>query len=193
MEDLAQRRRGPFIVAAAFAAAIIIAVIALPDPFIRQIERNRPLSNAQAGGAYRLLVLFALIQVVYTGGSVFRVQRLADAREKDPSLARLPKDRVVSSLARNAAALVLFTFIYGIASIAITGQRGGFWLFPVLAVAQGAWYYREIGEVAAWKAHQADHVEHDPDQGRWRTTPPDHCPGITRGLISSGAHNPPAE
>ena len=183
MEELARRRRGPFIVAAAFGAAIIIAVIALPDSFLVAIQNGRPLTDTQAGWAYRLLVFFTLVQVVYTGGSVFRIEKVAAAREKDARLAALPKERVIASLARNGAALVLFTFIYGVASIAITGQRGGFWLFPLIALAQGAWYYREIGQIAAWKAFQPEHVRDDPDLGRWRSVPPNHCPAITRGLI----------
>lgn len=193
MEDLARRRRGPFVVAATVAALIVVIVIGLPDSLLVQIENGRPLTDAQAGWAYRFLVFFALVQVVYTGGAVFRIERVAEAREKDPRLARLPKEGVISSLARNGAALVLFTIVYGVASIAITGQRGGFWLFPLLALAQAAWYYREIGQIAAWKAFQPDHVEMDADRGRWRATPPDHCPAITRGLLRPAAETNHAE
>lgn len=193
MEDIARRRRVPFAVAAAIAFVVIVTVIAIPDSLLVQIERGRPLTDAQAGWAYRLLAFFAVLQIIYTGGSVFRIERVAEAREKDQSLARLPKEKVISSLARNASALVVFTLIYGLASIAITGQRGGFWLFPVLAIAQGAWYYREIGEIAAWRSFQPDHVDDDPDRGRWRTVGPDHCPAIARALIGSGAAVPPGD
>ncbi|MEA2451331.1 MAG: hypothetical protein QOG04_41 [Actinomycetota bacterium] len=182
MEALANRRRGPFIVIAALFVAICIVVISVPDSVLALIERNRPLTSAQAGWAYRLLAFFAIIQIVYTGMSVFRIERLESLREKDDRFAKLPKPKVISSLARNAAALVSFTLIYGIASMLLTGQRGGFWLFPLLAVAQAAWYYREIGQIADWKAFQADETQNDSDHGRWISTQADYCPPLTRGL-----------
>ena len=157
-------------------------MIALPDSLLVQIERNRPLNDAQAGWAYRLLVLFAAAQVVYAGGWVFRIERVAEARERDFRIADMPKSRVVASLARNAAALTVFTLVYGVASVAITGQRGGFWLFPLLAVAQGAWSYREIGQIGAWDAFQPAPGRRDPDLGKWQREPPDYCPPIARAL-----------
>lgn len=184
MEELANRRRGPFIVVAALFASICVVVIAIPDSVLAQIERNRPLTEGQAGWAYRLLAFFAIGQIVYTGMSVFRIDRLEKLRERDVRFAKLPKPKVISSLARNAAALVSFTLVYGLASIGLTGQRGGFWLFPVLAVAQGAWYYREIGEIATWKAFQPEPVIDDPDKGAWSGAGADYCPPLTRGLTA---------
>lgn len=184
METLEARRRGPFIVMAAIFIAVCLSVITLPDSLIASLERNRPLTDVQAGWAYRLLALFALSQIVYTGGVVFRIERVAEARARDPYLARMPKAGVISSLSRNAAALVVFTLIYGLASVALTGQRGGFWLFPLLAVGQAGWYYREIGQIAVWNAFQPDHVESDPDGGRWRREPDDYCPPLARGLTA---------
>ena len=181
MEELANLRRGPFSIVAALFVSICIIVIAIPDSVLAQIERNRPLTDMQAGWAYRLLAFFAISQIVYTGMSVFRIDRLEKLREADPDLAKLPKAKVISSLARNAAALVFFTLVYGLASIGLTGQRGGFWLFPALAVAQGAWYYREIGQIASWKAFQPEPVS-DTDKGPWNAVPADYCPPLARGL-----------
>ena len=182
MEELASHRRGPFVILAALFVTICVVVIAVPDSVLAQIERNRPLTDSQAGWAYRLLAFFALGQIVYTGMSVFRIDRLQQLRERDERFAKLPKAKVISSVARNAAALVSFTLVYGVASIALTGQRGGFWLFPVLAIAQGAWYYREIGQIAAWKSFQPDPVSRPSDEGAWTGTDASYCPPLTRGL-----------
>ena len=166
---------------AALFVSICVMVIAVPDSVLTQIERNRPLTDGQSGWAYRLLAFFALVQIIYTGMSVFRVDRLEQLRERDERFARLPKAKVISSLSRNAAALVSFTLVYGVASIALTGQRGGFWLFPVLAIAQGAWYFRQVGQVAKWLGHQPPP---DPDKPRrsaaWRREPPDYSPPLGR-------------
>lgn len=182
VEELANRRRGPFIVVAALFVAICVVVIAIPDSVLALIERNRPLTDVQAGWAYRLLAFFAIGQIVYTGMSVFRIDRLEKLRERDERFAKLPKPKVISSLARNAAALVSFTLVYGLASIGLTGQRGGFWLFPMLAVAQGAWYYREIGQIASWKAFQREPAADEGDKGAWSGADADYCPPLTRGL-----------
>jgi hypothetical protein len=181
MADPAVRRRGPFIVLGVAFIIVCVAVLALPDPFLRNLERNGPLDNAQAGWAYRLLAFFAVAQLAYAGWSVFRIERLEEARARDARLAAMSKADLVSSLAQTAAALVFFTIVYGLASIAVTGQRGGFWLFPVLAVAQSGWYYREIGQIAAWDALQVGGDRDRPEP--WHREPPDYTPPIARGLI----------
>jgi hypothetical protein len=181
MDELVNRRRGPFIVLAATLVAICVVVIAIPDSILAQLENNRPLTDAQAGWAYRLLAFFAVSLIVYTGMSVFRIERLSALREKDERYAKMSKPEVISSLSRNAAALVFFTLVYGIASLVLTAQRGGFWLFPLLAVAQAAWYYREIGQVAAWNAFQPDPKAPERSTG-WDPGGPDYCPPIARAL-----------
>ena len=194
MEELANRRRGPFIIVAAISVAICVVVIAIPDSILAQLEHNRPLTDAQAGWAYRLLALFAIGQIVYTGMSVFRIDRIEQLRERDDGFARLSKPAVISSLSRNAAALVVFTLVYGIASLILTAQRGGFWLFPLLAIAQGAWYYREIGQISEWKAFQPDIVGTDVPDTSWTTGGPDYCPPIARGLTPlEGAVTTPSD
>lgn len=182
MEELLNRRRGPFTVVAALFVAICIVVIAIPDSVLALLANNRPLTLAQAGWAYRILAFFAIGQVVYTGMSVFRIERLDALREKDDRFARLSKPAVISSLSRNAAALVFFTLVYGIASLILTAQRGGFWLFPALAVAQGAWYYREIGQVARWKAFQPETSGDASMSTAWSAGGRDYCPPLARGL-----------
>lgn len=182
VDELANRRRGPFIVVGSLFVAICIVVIALPDSMLVQVERNRPLTDTQAGWVYRLLAFFAIALIVYGGMVVFRIERIEQLRERDERFARLPKPEMIASLARNASALVLFTLVYGIASLVLTGQRGGFWLFPLLAVAQAAWYYREVGQIAGWNAFQADVTKINPDSGRWSPTTSNYCPPLARGL-----------
>ena len=182
VEDLAARRRGPFIAAAGLIVVICAAAISLPDSFLAQLENEGPFSSEQAGWGYRLLALFAIGQLVYAGYRIFRIERVSDARERDPRFAALSKPAVISSLARNAAALVVFTIVYGIASILITGQLGGFWLFPMLAVAQGAWYYRELGQIASWTALETDPDRVAAQHGAWPRDRPDYCPAIARAL-----------
>lgn len=182
MHEALARRRGPFLVLVVCAMLICIGILAIPDTFLRQIERNRPLTDAQVGWAYRLIAIAAAVQIAYGGFSVFRVDRVQSARARDPRVAAMPHEKLIASLARNAAGMVFLTLIYGVASVAISGLRGGFWLFPMLAIAQGAWYYREIGQIARWNAFQPEHVEEDRDHAPWDPHPVDYIPAIARGL-----------
>lgn len=179
------------------AAVLIVVVcgivIGLPDSLLTQLERNRPFTDAQAGWAYRLLAFFAFGQLIYAGYSIFSIERVSQARERDPRFAALTKPQVISSLARNAAALVIFTLVYGVASVLITGLRGGFWLFPLLAVAQAAWYYREIGQIASWTTRQPDTDTSDEPRGVWQREGPDYCPPIARGMKVIETTQAPAE
>jgi hypothetical protein len=132
----------------------------------------------------------AFFQVAYAGWAVFRIERLEEARARDARLGAMGKADVVASLARTAAALVLFTLLYGVATIALSGLRGGFWLFPVMALAQAGWYYREIGQIAAWQNLQPDDAV-AARAATWRHEPPDYCPPITRGLVARQMPSPP--
>lgn len=183
MRDLGARRTGPFVVAGAVILIICSVVVGLPDPLLTRLMRDRILDGDQAGWAYRLLVLFALIEIVYGGYRVFRLEYASVSRATDGRLAPLSSERFISSLSRTAVLFVTITLLYGLASIWLTAQRGGFWLFPVLAVAQLAWYYRSIGEIAAWEGRQpaVTHTEGKPQP--WPRAVPDYCPPITRGLI----------
>lgn len=193
MDQVVVRRRRPFLVAAVLIVVVCGVVIGLPDSFLTQLERNRPFTDSQAGWAYRLLAFFAAAQLIYAGYSIFSIERVSQAREQDPRFAALTKPQVIASLARNAAALVIFTLVYGVASVLITGLRGGFWLFPLLAVAQAAWYYREIGQIASWSTHQPDTDSSRAQRGVWQREGPDYCPPIARGLKVIETTQTPAE
>lgn len=182
MEELLKRRVPPYVALGIVALLVCAIVIQIPESFLIQLERNRPLTDAQAGWAYRLIAFFAIAQILYGGFSVFRIERVQVAREHDPTLAHMTPERVVTSLSRNAAGMVLLTIVYGLATIAITGLRGGFWLFPLLASAQGAWYYREIGQIARWGSFQPLEVATDPDRGAWHPPGSGHVPALARGM-----------
>ncbi|MGH2746903.1 MAG: hypothetical protein ACRDKB_03130 [Actinomycetota bacterium] len=175
------RRRTPFWVAAAVLLVVSLGVLRLPESFVAQIERNRPLSSSQAGWAYRLIAVAAVAQAAYGGFIFLRPEAIRRAREKDQKVAAMPRERVASLVARNAAFMVVLTLVYGLAALAITGERGGFWLFAVIAAAQGAWYYRQVGEIGQWLSFQPA-VEALGRRGEWRREPPDYCPPVARGL-----------
>ena len=182
MDSLLARRRGPFAVALVAVVVVCIVVIALPESLFEQVERNRPLTDAQAGWAYRLIALVALVQAGYGGFAVFRIDRVDAIRARDPKFATKPHTEVIASMARTAAGMVLLTLVYGLATMAITGLRGGFWLFPLIAVAQAAWYYREIGQVAHWATFQPPAAIQDADRGAWSGHWPGHVPALARGM-----------
>ena len=190
-DDLGTRRIGPFVVAGAVVLIVCSAVAALPDPYLRQLMRGRLLDGDQAGWAYRLLVLFASIEIVYAGYRVFRVEAVAAVRGEARRGSALTGAGLISSMSRTAAVLVTFTLLYGLASIWLTGQRGGFWLFPVLAVAQLAWYYRAIGDIGRWEQHQQP-TPATTDPQPWPPPLPDYCPPIARGLTKVERVSPTA-
>jgi hypothetical protein len=182
MRDLLERRRGPFLAVCVAGIVVVAAVVSIPDSFLAQIERNRPLTDAQVGWVYRLIAIAAAVQIMYGGFSVFRVERVQAALDRDPRVAEMPHTKVISSLSRNAAGMVALTLIYGLATMAVSGLRGGFWLFPLLALAQGGWYYREIGEIARWKAFQPEPIEEKRNVEPWQPYPAGHVPALARGL-----------
>ncbi|MDQ3962360.1 MAG: hypothetical protein M3277_00350 [Actinomycetota bacterium] len=188
MEELLKRRVPPYAALIVFGIFLCVLVVQIPDTFLTQLERNRPLTDAQAGWAYRLIAFFAVVQIVYGGFSVFSIERVQAARAKYHTLASMTPESIVTSLARNAAAMVGLTLAYGLATIAITGLRGGFWLFPVLATAQAGWYYREIGQIARWRSFQPIPAERDPDRGAWKPPGPGHVPALARGMQVAKRH-----
>ena len=162
-------------------AIVSVALIRLPESFVNSLERGRPLTTPQAGWAYRLLAFAAIAQALYGGFVILRVDHVKRARDRDPKIAAMTHDRVIASLSRNAAGMVLLTLIYGVASFAVTGQRGGYWLFPVICLAQGAWYFREVGRVARWLTFQPE-VRSGVVPTVWEREPPDYCPPLARAL-----------
>jgi hypothetical protein len=184
MRELVGRRVRPFGVLAALTLVICLGVIRLPDTFLALLERNSPFtSSAEMGWAYRLLAFAAVGQALYGGFVLLRPERVEAARGKDPKLARAPRSRVTEFVARTAASMTFLTLVYGLASLGVTGQRGGFWLFPVLALAQGAWYYRQVGEIAGWIGFQPEAMETEAPRGVWKREPVDYCPPLARGLL----------
>jgi hypothetical protein len=173
-----RRPAAPFVFAGAVLAILCIAMARLPESFVAVFERNRPLADAEGDWGYRLLIAAAVAQAAYGGFVLLRSETLRKAREKDPRLAAESPDRVLTSLARTAAFMCVLTLVYGLAAFWITGQRGGFWLFPLLALAQGAWYYRQVGEIASWLRWQP--VAHGSQGTPWKREPPDYVPPIAR-------------
>ena len=163
-------------------AVVCIAVLRLPDTFLALLDRNNPFTTSQTGWAYRLLAFAAIAQALYGGFVVLRPDHVEQARKKDPKLAAKSRPQIVGMVARTAASMTVFTLIYGLAAFGLGGQRGGFWLFPLLAAAQGAWYYRQVGLVAAWIGFQPESSSDRPARGVWQREPADYCPPLARGL-----------
>jgi hypothetical protein len=176
------RRARPFAIVAVLTAVICIAVIRLPDTFLALLERNSPFTTAQTGWAYRLLAFAAVVQALYGGFVLLRPDHVEQARRKDTKLAATPRAKLVGIVARTAASMILMTLVYGLAAFGISGQRGGFWLFPVLAVAQGAWYYRQVGQIGRWMGFQPESGASNPARAMWQREPADYCPPLARGL-----------
>ena len=181
MDQAPRRPAGPFLFSGAFVAVVCVAMARLPDSFIAVFERSRPLNDAQGGWAYRFLIAAAVVQAAYGGFVVLRAETIRRARAQDSKIAATPRARILLTVARNAAFMVILTLGYGLAGFYITGERGGFWLFPLLAVAQLAWYYRQVGQIASWLRFQPD-VERIGEARAWQREPPDYCPPLARGL-----------
>lgn len=182
VERLYQRRRPPFIVASSILVIVSLAMARLPESLVAQLGRNAPLNGSASGWAYRLLAFIAVAQVAYGGFAVFRIDRVEKARAGDPKVAAMPHEDVIGSLSRNAAGMVLLTLLYGLASFWVTGQRGGFWLFPLLCVAQGAWYLREAGIIARWMTFQPPAGCDEVPEAVWQREPPGYSPPIARAM-----------
>lgn len=190
VEELYGRRRPPFILVASIIAIVSVAIARLPDSFVNTIERNRFLDNSGAGWAYRLMAFFAVLQALYGGFYVLRIDHVKRSRAEDSKVAAMTRVRLLTSLSRTAAGMIFLTFIYGVAAFGVTGERGGYWLFPFLCLLQAAWYFRELGTVARWLGFQPDTgIDHVPE-ALWRREPPDYTPPIAR-LLSPVETLPP--
>ena len=176
-----QQRWPPFALVLAVLMVLSLAVARLPESLVEQLQRNTPLPGTEGGWAYRLLAAVAVVQVLYGGFRVLRVERVKKAQETDAKVARMPRPRLLGSIARNAAGMILLTFVYGLAAFLVTGQRGGYWLFVVLFLAQGAWYYRQVGDIGRWLGFQPEVVA-QPSSAVWMREPDDYCPPLARSL-----------
>ena len=181
VENRIERRWTPLIVVAVVLAIAYIAMARLPESFVAQLARSRPLGRGQADWAYRLLAFAAFAQAVYGGFVLLHTDRVHRLRAADPRVAALSRTTLLSHFIRTAATLITLTFVYGVAAFVITGQRGGFWLFALVTLVQGAWYFRQINVVAR-------HLEFQPEpeparpSGVWRQAPLDYTPPLVRGL-----------
>jgi MFS family permease len=182
VRELLRRRLPPFISIAVLVAFITLAVFRLPDSFVEQLENSQTLSLSQRGWAFRLLALFAIVQAVYVGFAVLRSEHVKDARQRDEKVARLSRAQLMTSLSWNAAAIIFLTIIYGLAAFGFSGFRAGFWLFVFVALVQGAWYFRQIGQVARWLDFQPETVARGAAQ-TWEPEAADYCPPLARGLV----------
>ena len=182
MDDLAGRRRWSFLLFGAVGVVACVVVAALPESLVVQLERNRGLNSGQAGWAYRLLVLFALVGAAYSMFKVFTIESIQKDRARNAKTRSMSPERIVDSVAQNAAAIPLLNIVYGAASLLFTGQRGGFWLFPLIALAQGAWHYRSVGEIARWLSLAPEPEPEEEISTEWKREPADYCPPLARGL-----------
>lgn len=137
-------RRVPFAVAAAALLIVSLAVFRLPQAFVADMQRDGVLTGDSADVAFVLIATVAGAQAAYGGFVLLRPERLETAIAEDARLATAPRSDKLASVARNAAGIASLTLVYGVAAFALTGLRGGFWLFVVLEVLQGAWYYRLV-------------------------------------------------
>jgi hypothetical protein len=180
------RRRTPFVVFLIVLAIVCLAVLRLPESFLSQLRNNKPLDDVQADWVYRLLVFVALAQAIYGGFGILQTERVRKARERDEKTGSMSKEEIVASLARNAAGMCALTMIYGLAALGLTGQRGGFWVFPGIALLQAAWYMRQVAEVARWIEFQPAFVMKEGTKPEWDAADPDYTPPIARGLSPAG-------
>lgn len=178
-----RRQLSPFAIVAGLGTILSVAVARLPESLLEQLRQQTPFRTSAAGSwFFRLLALFAVVQAFYGGFFVLRIERMEAARAGEPRFARKPKPAQVSLMARTAAGMVFLTLVYGLATVGLTAGRGGYWLFLVVAVLQGAWYLRLTGDVARWLDLQVDapepvHQDHPLD----RASAP-ASPAVARGL-----------
>lgn len=140
----------------AIAASGLLAL--LPGEIFASLRDNRPLSDPNAGWAYRLVVLAAVGQALYVGLYLLRPERVQEARGKDARLGRMTRSELLHSVSRNAAALVGLTLVYGISAVLITGERSGYWPFLVLVLLQSAGFYRRVAGIEHWLAFEPEYL-----------------------------------
>jgi hypothetical protein len=181
VETRLERRWTPFLVVAAILAIVYLTMSQLPESLVAQLARNRALGSSQTDWAYRLLAFAAIAQATYGGFVLLHPERIQKLRSADSRVATMPRERVLVLVTRTAAVMVLMTAVYGLVSFGLSGQRGGFWLFAVLSVLQGAWYVHQVNVVADYLGFQPEPAPHRA-LPTWEQPPPDYVPPIARGL-----------
>lgn len=189
VETRLERRWTPFLVVAAILAIAYLTMAQLPESLVAQLARSRPMSSDQTDWAYRLLVVAAFGQALYGGFVLLHPERIQKLRSTDAKVATLPRERVLALVIRTAATMILLTAFYGIVSFGVTGQRGGFWLFAVLSLLQGAWYVRQVNVIGDYLGFQPEPTPPRPSFA-WEQAPPDYTPPIARGLSVQSSTDP---
>ena len=170
----------PFLVSLFVLFIVCLAMARLPEAYASRLQRNSPFTAAQGDWAYRLLALAALAQAFYGGFVLLQIDKVRKTRLEDEKTAAMTAPELIKSLARVAAGMSVLTLVYGIASFYVRGQRGGFWLFPLIAIIQLAWYWRQVGQIAKWLELQPP-IEISKAQGAvWTKEPPDYSPPLGR-------------
>lgn len=186
MEQVGNTRNLPLSVGLGLLFIVSLAVARLPESFVDQMRRNRPFDISQSGWLYRLLAIVAFAQAAYIGFVLLRTDRVQRARERDSRLARMTKREVMASIAWNAVGMALLTLVYGLSAFALTGERGGYWLFAFLCLLQLAWYFRQVGEIDRWIAFQPEFAaESGAGESRIpedRLEPVHYVPPLARGV-----------
>lgn len=170
----------PFLVALAVLAIACLTMARLPESYPSRLERNSPFTASEAGWAYRLLAFAAIAQAAYGGFVLLQIEKVKKARLEDEKTASLTVPELMRSLARTAAGMCVLTLVYGIASFYVRGQRGGFWLFALVAFVQLAWYLRQVGQIAKWLEVQQPIDLESPKRAAWSKEPPDYSPPLGR-------------
>ena len=192
METRVKRRWTPFLIVGAGLAIAFVAIARLPESYVAQMARNRPFfeSRAEADWAYRLLTVVAFAQAIYGGFVLLQIDRVKRSRERESAVAAMPRSDLLALVTRAAAVLVALTFVYGVATFWVTGQRGGFWLFAALSVAQIAWYFRQVNVIARYLDFQPE-PRPAREPAPWNQAPADYCPPLARGLRPLRPVHPP--
>lgn len=189
VETRLKRNWIPFIIVLAVLTIAYLAMARLPESYVAQLARSRPLERSQTDWAYRLLVFAAFGQAVYGGFVLLQTERIKNILSGEGRMSGGTRQRILDLVMRNAAVMVGLTFVYGVAAFFITGQRGGFWLFAFLSLVQTAWYLRQVNEIAKFLEFQQE-PEPDTTEGEWKKPPPDYTPPIARGLVPSPSSQP---
>jgi hypothetical protein len=182
MAKLARRRNAPFFIAGGIAVVVVVAFFRLPDTLIVQIEHRAPATGSGGDWIYRLLAVVAVLQGIYVG----RMLRPDKVKRSLPDGVVAPEEleRLFAAASRSASVAISPTLVYGLTAFFLTGGRSAMWFFVVVMVAQGAWYYRQLGRLATWLGRIPGPPPAPPRWLTWRSDPTGYVPPVTRGLTS---------
>lgn len=157
--------------------AVSIAVANLPTSFVENLEVRFGLNPDQSGWLYRLLAGAAVAQATY--GAFFL---LVPARVSAETVTSSDPDATMGSFVRTGVVLTALTVVYGVGALALTGHRGGFWLFMTLAAAQLLWHYRALRDIAQVIEQEAIPGVTTRRSPAWTGAGPAYTPPLARGV-----------